>query len=284
VLDFAPLQLNQNAGQSAAGSAGAAANAYKNAAGAGNVAAEFRARLPRWGFPSDISVVGGGGQQAADYGIGVGIQFGYGIVLAILTVLVGCCFCICRCCCNWCGGREPEEFGYTKCQRWGTLTVMTVFALAVTGFAAEGWYSNQLMTEVIVGKTGVMQAGIDLMGNTIFLMSAQTSVAGIQPSVPITSIYTLFKDIQGSVNSIVPAINDTINTIGTGVFVRIHIMPHLSRFCFKSCYFWPFLGSFHFSLCFVRALSAVFLAKLCLAPLFYIYHLLLRITTFVCFV
>ncbi len=235
MLDFSPLQLQQNAGQGAAGAAGGAANSYANSIGAGNVAAEFRSKLPRWGFPSDISVVAGGGKQAADYGIGVGIQFGYGIVLAILTVLVGCCFCICRCCCNWCGGREPEEFGYTKCQRWGTLAVMTVFALAVTAFSALGWFNNQQVTEVIVGKTGVMQAGIDLMGNTIFLMSNNELVTGLQPSVPIVSIYTLFVEIRDSVDNIVPTINSTIGTIGTGVFVRIfHSYIFVSHIAFTA--------------------------------------------------
>jgi hypothetical protein len=180
--------------------------------------------------------VGGGGQKAADYGIGVAIQFAYGIVLAILTLLVGCCFCLCRCCCNWCGGREPEEFGYTKCQRWGTLGVMLFFALAVAAFSALGWYHNQQVTEVITGKTGIIQAGIDLMGNTIFLMSGTDSVPGLQPSVPITSLYNLFGDIKNSVNTIVPAINTTINTIGTGVFVRL-----LALLILQLCLFRTFL-------------------------------------------
>jgi hypothetical protein len=86
--------------------------------------------LPRWGFPSKLGEVLDKGSYA-NYGIGVGIQAAYGIVLAILTFFVGCCFCCCRCCCNWCGGREPEPEGYTKCQRWGVFVLMFLFAIAV---------------------------------------------------------------------------------------------------------------------------------------------------------
>ncbi len=128
--DFAPLQF-QNAGQNAAGTAGTAANNVAASLGVEKAAADLRAALPRWGYSADIGDLAGPSDKIQSYGIGVAIQLGYGVALAILTVLVGCLFCCCRCCCNYCGGREPEVLGYTKCQRWGTLTVMFLFSAAV---------------------------------------------------------------------------------------------------------------------------------------------------------
>ncbi len=121
----------QNVGLSAAGTAGTAANSVAASLGLDKLAADFRAALPRWGYSSDMGDLAGPSSKMQSYGIGVAIQAAYGVGLAILTLLVGCFFCLCRCCCNYCGGREPEELGYTKCQRWGTLAVMFVFSAAV---------------------------------------------------------------------------------------------------------------------------------------------------------
>jgi hypothetical protein len=106
-------------------------NSLAQSLGADSFGATIRNKLPRFGYVSNLGAVVKDNSQAVSYGIGIAIQFAYGLVLAILTVLVGCCFCWCRCCCNWCGGREPIDGGYTKCQRWGTFTIMLVFALVV---------------------------------------------------------------------------------------------------------------------------------------------------------
>ncbi len=91
-------------------------------------------------------------------------------------------------------------------------------------FAALGWYSNQQVTDIVVGPTGVMQSGVNLLGNTIYLLSGSSLVPGLQPSTPLTSLFDLFSDIKTSVLTVVPAVNKTLNGIGTGVFVRFDLM------------------------------------------------------------
>ncbi len=86
--------------------------------------------------------------------------------------------------------------------------------------SALGWHSNQQLTNIAVGPSGVIQSGVDLLGNTIYLLSGASLVPGLQPSAPVTSLYDLFSNIKTSVLLVVPAVNTTLNSIGTGVFVR----------------------------------------------------------------
>jgi hypothetical protein len=97
---------------------------------------------------------------------------------------------------------------------------MFLFGIAIAVFAALGWYNNQQVSKVVVGPTGVMQAFIDLLGNSAYLMSGSTLVPGLRPSLPLTSLYDLFGQIKTSVQTVVPAVNNSLNTIGSGVFVR----------------------------------------------------------------
>ncbi len=87
--------------------------------------------------------------------------------------------------------------------------------------SALGWHSNQQLTNIAVGPSGVIQSGVDLLGNTIYLLSGASLVPGLQPSAPVTSLYDLFSNIKTSVLLVVPAVNTTLNSIGTGVFVRL---------------------------------------------------------------
>ena len=188
------------------------------------MASSIVSSLPRFGFSSNIADVGGSADKMQSYGIGVGMQFAIGLVLAILTFLVGCCFCCCRCCCNWCGGREPDEGGYSKCQRWGTFVVMALFALGVAAFAVIGYLNNNQVSAAITGDAGVIQSLTDLIGNTIFfLIGTPTSVP--QPSAGVSMPAT--QGLTGILLTIVTSITSSLGTVqaklaDTGIiFVRV---------------------------------------------------------------
>jgi hypothetical protein len=99
------------------------------------------------------------------------------------------------------------------------------------------------VSKVVVGPTGVMQAFIDLLGNSAFLMSGSTLVPGLRPSLPLTSLYDLFGQIKTSVQTVVPAVNNSLNTIGSGVFVRFEL------FVVALCAFWRFAKRLHLYQC-----------------------------------
>lgn len=177
--------------------------------GANKAATELRSNIPRWGFPANFDATD------MNYWIGVGINFGYGIVLAILTIFTLLFFCCCRFGCNKCGGKDPQEGGYSAKERWGVFVILALFACCSAAFSAVGFVGNDGLTSSIAGTNGI--------NNT--MLGVFDDIAGF-----IVSVRDLLNQISSQVSSIIGQIlkllsgTDVLNTGTAGLITRLNTL------------------------------------------------------------